>query len=204
MGVSTAASTLRPSKGAGPASSEITAPSRLVFDHGADVAVHSATKYFGGNGTTMGGVIVDSGRFDWTAHAERYPNLTGPDHAYHETVWTDAAGPAAYIIRARTERIEAERQKRQAEEDEKNRKIHDAFVSRMTSKVQADEMVCGEDLLEFARHVGIEVHPRTAGSLKRRIVAVNSGQCRFHGERPPATVYELYRQVRGKLQPVAV
>ncbi len=73
-----------------------------VFDHGADVAVHSATKYFGGNGTTMGGVIVDSGRFDWTAHAERYPNLTGPDHAYHETVWTDAAGPAAYIIRART------------------------------------------------------------------------------------------------------
>ena len=73
-----------------------------VFDHGADIAVHSATKYFGGNGTTMGGVIVDSGRFDWTAHAERYPNLTGPDHAYHETVWTDAAGPAAYIIRART------------------------------------------------------------------------------------------------------
>ncbi|MDR0417746.1 MAG: O-acetylhomoserine aminocarboxypropyltransferase/cysteine synthase, partial [Propionibacteriaceae bacterium] len=73
-----------------------------AFDHGADVAVHSATKYLGGHGTTMGGVIVDSGRFDWLAHAARFPNLTSPDHAYHETVWTDAAGPAAYIVRART------------------------------------------------------------------------------------------------------
>ncbi len=73
-----------------------------VFDHGADIAVHAATKYMGGHGTTMGGVIVDSGKFDWLANADRFPNLTSPDHAYHETVWTDAAGPAAYIIRART------------------------------------------------------------------------------------------------------
>ena len=73
-----------------------------VFDHGADIAVHAATKYFAGNGTSMGGVIVDSGRFDWAAHAERFPNLTAPDHAYHGVVWTEAAGPAAFIIRART------------------------------------------------------------------------------------------------------
>jgi len=73
-----------------------------VFDHGADIAVHAATKYMGGHGTTMGGVIVDSGRFDWVANAARFRNLTAPDHAYHETVWTDAAGPAAYIVRART------------------------------------------------------------------------------------------------------
>lgn len=73
-----------------------------VFDHGADVAIHSATKYIGGHGTSLGGVIVDAGRFDWTAHADRFPNLTGPDHAYHEVVWTDAAGPAAFIIRCRT------------------------------------------------------------------------------------------------------
>ena len=73
-----------------------------VFDHGADVAVHAATKYMGGHGTHMGGIIVDSGTFDWLANAERFPNLTSPDHAYHETVWTDAAGPAAYITRART------------------------------------------------------------------------------------------------------
>jgi len=73
-----------------------------VFDHGADIAVHSATKYMGGHGTSMGGVIVDSGRFDWVANAARFPNMTAPDHAYHETVWTDAAGPAAFIVRART------------------------------------------------------------------------------------------------------
>ena len=73
-----------------------------VFDHGADIAVHAATKYFAGNGTTMGGVIVDSGRFDWAAHADRFGNLTAPDGAYHGVIWTEAAGPAAFIIRART------------------------------------------------------------------------------------------------------
>ena len=73
-----------------------------VFDHGVDIAVHAATKYLGGHGTSLGGLIVDSGKFDWTAHAERFQSLTGPDGAYHGVVWTDAAGPAAYIIRART------------------------------------------------------------------------------------------------------
>ena len=73
-----------------------------VFDHGVDVAVYSATKYLGGHGTSIGGIIVDSGRFDWTAHADRFPGLTAPDAAYHGVVWSDAAGPAAYIIRART------------------------------------------------------------------------------------------------------
>ncbi len=73
-----------------------------VFDHGVDVAVHAATKYLGGHGTSIGGVIVDSGGFDWTAHADRFPGLTSPDAAYHDVVWTEAAGPAAYIIRART------------------------------------------------------------------------------------------------------
>jgi O-acetylhomoserine (thiol)-lyase len=72
------------------------------FDHGADVIVHSATKYIGGHGTSIGGVIVDSGKFDWAAHAERYPGLTTPDPAYHGVVWTEAAGELAYIIRART------------------------------------------------------------------------------------------------------
>ncbi len=73
-----------------------------VFDHGVDVAVHSATKYIGGHGTSMGGVIVDSGNFDWAAHAERFPGLTGPDPAYHGVVWTEAVGNQAYIVRART------------------------------------------------------------------------------------------------------
>ncbi len=73
-----------------------------VFDHGADVSVHSATKYIGGHGTSIGGIVVDSGRFDWTAHAERYPGLTKPDPSYHGVVWSEALGPAAYIGRVRT------------------------------------------------------------------------------------------------------
>ncbi len=73
-----------------------------VFDHGADVAVHSATKYIGGHGTSIGGVVVDSGNFDWTAQADRYPGLTKPDPSYHGVVWAEALGPAAYIGRVRT------------------------------------------------------------------------------------------------------
>jgi O-acetylhomoserine (thiol)-lyase len=66
------------------------------------VVVHAATKYIGGHGTSIGGVIVDAGSFDWTAHAERFPGLTQPDGAYHGVVWTEAVGNLAYIIRART------------------------------------------------------------------------------------------------------
>ncbi len=73
-----------------------------VFDHGADIAVHSATKYLGGHGTSIGGLVVDAGRFDWAAHADRYPGLTKPDPSYHGVVWSDALGPAAYIGRVRT------------------------------------------------------------------------------------------------------
>jgi O-acetylhomoserine (thiol)-lyase len=73
-----------------------------AFDHGADVVVHAATKYIGGHGTSIGGIVVDSGRFDWTAHAERFPGLTQPDPSYHGVVWSDALGPAAYVGRVRT------------------------------------------------------------------------------------------------------
>ena len=73
-----------------------------VFEHGADIAVHAATKYIGGHGTSIGGIIVDSGKFDWAAHADRFPGLTQPDSAYHGVVWTEAVGELAYIIRART------------------------------------------------------------------------------------------------------
>jgi O-acetylhomoserine (thiol)-lyase len=82
-----------------------TAPTPFLarpFELGADVIVHAATKYIGGHGTSIGGVIVDSGKFDWSAHAERFPGLTQPDAAYHGVVWTEAVGELAYIIRART------------------------------------------------------------------------------------------------------
>ncbi len=75
------------------------------FDHGAAVVVYSATKYLGGHGTSIGGLIVDGGNFDWAAHPERQPTLNTPERSYHGAVWVEAAkpmGPIAYILKART------------------------------------------------------------------------------------------------------
>jgi O-acetylhomoserine (thiol)-lyase len=75
------------------------------FDHGAAIVVYSATKYIGGHGTSIGGLIVDGGNFDWEAKPERHPTLNTPDPSYHGAVWTQAVkplGPIAYILRART------------------------------------------------------------------------------------------------------
>ncbi len=72
-----------------------------VFDHGADIAVHSLTKYIGGHGTTIGGAIVDSGNFDWSAQPERFAVMNTPDPSYHGVVYTEALGPAAFIGRCR-------------------------------------------------------------------------------------------------------
>jgi O-acetylhomoserine (thiol)-lyase len=71
------------------------------FEHGADIVVHSLTKYLGGHGTSIGGAIVDSGRFSWAEHAAKFPRLNTPDISYHGVVYTEAFGPAAYIGRAR-------------------------------------------------------------------------------------------------------
>ncbi|MBU9279718.1 O-acetylhomoserine aminocarboxypropyltransferase/cysteine synthase family protein [Burkholderia multivorans] len=71
------------------------------FEHGADIVVHSLTKYLGGHGTSLGGAIVDSGRFPWADHADRFKRLNEPDVSYHGVVYTEAFGPAAYIGRAR-------------------------------------------------------------------------------------------------------
>lgn len=75
------------------------------FDHGAAVVVYSATKFIGGHGTSIGGLIVDGGNFDWAAHSDRFPLLNQPDPSYHGAVWTEAAkalGPIAYALKART------------------------------------------------------------------------------------------------------
>ncbi|MCW5116034.1 aminotransferase class I/II-fold pyridoxal phosphate-dependent enzyme [Burkholderia cenocepacia] len=71
------------------------------FEHGADIVVHSLTKYLGGHGTSLGGAIVDSGKFPWADHADRFKRLNEPDVSYHGVVYTEAFGPAAYIGRAR-------------------------------------------------------------------------------------------------------
>lgn len=72
-----------------------------AFDHGADIVIHSLTKYIGGHGTTIGGIIVDSGKFDWAANAARFKMMTTPDPSYHGVIYTEALGPAAYIGRCR-------------------------------------------------------------------------------------------------------
>ncbi|MBK6289676.1 MAG: bifunctional O-acetylhomoserine aminocarboxypropyltransferase/cysteine synthase [Pseudomonadales bacterium] len=71
------------------------------FEHGADIVVHALTKYLGGHGNSLGGIIVDSGKFPWAEHKERFPRLNEPDVSYHGVVYTEALGPAAYIGRAR-------------------------------------------------------------------------------------------------------
>ena len=71
------------------------------IEHGADIVVHSATKFLGGHGTTLGGVIVDGGRFDFKAHADRYPTIAQPDPSYHGAVFADAAPQAPFVTRVR-------------------------------------------------------------------------------------------------------
>jgi len=72
------------------------------IEYGADIVVHSLTKFMGGHGTTMGGIIVDSGRFPWAQHAARFPQFSQPDASYHGLVYTDHFGEAAYIARVRS------------------------------------------------------------------------------------------------------
>lgn len=71
------------------------------IEHGADVVVHSATKFIGGHGSSLGGVIVDAGKFDFKAHADKYPTLAKPDPSYHGAVFADVAGAAAFVTRIR-------------------------------------------------------------------------------------------------------
>ncbi len=71
------------------------------YEFGADIIVHSLTKYIGGHGTSLGGIIIDSGKFDWAANAQRFPMLNNPDPSYHGVIYTEVLGPAAYIGRCR-------------------------------------------------------------------------------------------------------
>lgn len=71
------------------------------FEHGADIVIHSLTKYIGGHGTTIGGAIIDSGKFDWVANKDRFALLNEPDPSYHGVIYTQAFGPAAFIGRCR-------------------------------------------------------------------------------------------------------
>ncbi len=88
-----------------PVIADSTVPTPVLMkpiEHGVDIVVHSLTKYMGGHGNSLGGIIVDSGNFPWAEHPDRYPMLTEPEPAYHGVVYTEVFGPAAFIARART------------------------------------------------------------------------------------------------------
>src|SRR5205809_6294471 len=82
------------------------------IQHGADIVVHSATKWIGGHGTAIGGVIVDGGKFDWTTPEarKRFPEFTSPDPSYHGLIYADAFGPLSFIIKARVQLLRDLRQ----------------------------------------------------------------------------------------------
>lgn len=71
------------------------------IEHGADIVVHYATKFLGGHGSSLGGIIVDGGKFDWKANADKFPTLAKPDPSYHGAIFADVAGPAAFVTRIR-------------------------------------------------------------------------------------------------------
>mgnify|MGYP001822703297 CR=1 FL=1 len=106
---------------------------------GADIVVHSLTKYIAGHGNSLGGMIVDSGRFPWAEHAERFHMLTTPEDSYHGVVYTDALGPAAYIGRARTVPLRMER--------------HCDNAMAVARHLQ------GHDRVEWVRYAGLEDSP---------------------------------------------
>lgn len=71
------------------------------IEHGADIVIHSATKFLGGHGSSLGGIIVDGGKFPWLSHADKFPTLAKPDPSYHGAVFAEVAGPAAFVTRIR-------------------------------------------------------------------------------------------------------
>ena len=71
------------------------------IEHGADIVIHSATKFIGGHGSSLGGVIIDAGKFDWKANADKFPTLGKPEPSYHGAIFADVAGPAAFVTRIR-------------------------------------------------------------------------------------------------------
>ncbi len=71
------------------------------IEHGADIVIHSATKFIGGHGSSLGGIIIDAGKFDWKANADKFPTLGKPEPSYHGAIFADVAGPAAFVTRIR-------------------------------------------------------------------------------------------------------
>ncbi|UQZ86947.1 Methionine gamma-lyase [Paenibacillus konkukensis] len=139
------------------------------IEHGADIVVHSATKFIGGHGTSIGGVIVDGGRFDWKASG-KFPGLTEPDPSYHGVVYTDAVGPIAYVIKARVQLL---RDMGAAISPFNSFQLIQGLetlhlrMERHSSNAQAvAEFLEGHDAVEWVSYAGLPSHPSYELALK--------------------------------------
>jgi O-acetylhomoserine (thiol)-lyase len=132
------------------------------IEHGADIVVHSATKFIGGHGTSIGGVIVDGGKFDWKASG-KFPGLTEPDPSYHGVVYTDAVGPIAYIIKARVQLL---RDIGAAISPFNSflllqglETLHLRMERHSSNALRVAEFLEGNDAVEWVSYAGLKSHP---------------------------------------------
>lgn len=105
----------------------------------------------------------------------------------------------ADVIEARTQRLRSEYQARQQAAAEKEAKRRAEYIAALTTAIKADVAIEGTDLVEIARECGVEIHPRTVGTLRKRVLSINSCSARIRGKQLPNSVYGLYRQVRDYL-----
>ncbi len=146
------------------------------IEHGADIVVHSATKFIGGHGTSIGGVIVDSGQFDWKASG-KFPGLTESDPSYHGVVYTDAVGPIAYIIKARVQLL---RDLGSAISPFNSfmllqglETLHLRMERHSSNAKQIAEYLLGHQAIEWVNYAGLPHHP--SYSLAQKYLPIGQG-----------------------------
>ncbi|KQX45830.1 MULTISPECIES: homocysteine synthase [unclassified Paenibacillus] len=139
------------------------------IEHGADIVVHSATKFIGGHGTTIGGVIVDSGKFDWAASG-KFPGLTKPDPSYNGVVYTEAVGPIAYIIKARVQLLRDLGASLSPNSSflllQGLETLHLRLERHSSNALKVAQFLESHDSVEWVSYAGLESHPSYKLALK--------------------------------------
>ena len=153
------------------------------IEYGADVVVHSATKFIGGHGTTIGGVIVDSGKFDWKASG-KFPQFTEPDYSYHGIVFADAVGPAAFITRARAILLR----------DTGATLSPVRFPAGSGNAIPARRAACGQCL----EGRGVPRAASQSGAGQPPLPPVASGSCSVSASFPERGRVDLYHRTQGR------
>jgi O-acetylhomoserine (thiol)-lyase len=139
------------------------------IEHGADIVVHSATKFIGGHGTTIGGVIVDSGKFDWAASG-KFPGLTQPDPSYNGVVYTEAVGAIAYIIKARVQLLRDLGASLSPNSSflllQGLETLHLRLERHSANALQVAQYLESHEAVEWVNYAGLESHPSHALAKK--------------------------------------